>query len=41
MRKLCEIIKVLKVQKRIVSEETICGNTVIVKKMSFSNPHIS
>ena len=28
MRKLYEILKVLKVQKRIVSAETICGNTV-------------
>ena len=28
MRKLYEIFKVLKVQKRIVSAETICGNTV-------------
>jgi hypothetical protein len=29
MRKLYEILKVLKVQKRIVSAETICGNKVI------------
>ena len=28
MRKLYEIFKVLKVQKRIVSTETICGITV-------------
>ena len=31
MRKLYEIFKVLKVQKRIVSAETICGNTVSEK----------
>ena len=29
MRKLYEIFKVLKIQKRIVSPETICGNTVV------------
>ena len=28
MRKLYEIFKVLKIQKRIVSTETICGNRV-------------
>ena len=28
MRKLYEIFKVLEIQKRIVSTETICGNTV-------------
>ena len=28
MRKLCDIFKVLKVQKRIFSSETIRGNTV-------------
>ena len=28
MQKLYEIFKVLKIQKRIVSAETICGNTV-------------
>ena len=29
MRKLYEIFKVLRIQKRIVSAETICGNTVV------------
>ena len=32
MRKLYDIFKVLKVQKRIVSPETIRGNTVIKKQ---------
>ena len=33
-RKLYEICKVLKAQKRIISAETICGNTVIIVRIS-------
>ena len=29
MRKLNEIFKTLEIQKKIVSVETICGNTVV------------
>ena len=37
MRKLYEIFKVLRVQKRIVSAETIRGNTVTDILALFSN----
>ena len=35
MRKLYEIFKVLKIQKRIVSPETIRGNTVYINFQKF------
>ena len=37
MRKLYEIFNVLKIQKRIVSSETIRGNTVVDILLIFKN----
>ena len=41
MRKLYEIFKVLKVQKRIVSAETIRGNTVAENNLSLTKQTFS
>ena len=37
MRKIYEIFKVLKVHKRIVSMEAICGNTVTIFAQKYTH----